>query len=117
MFTGQILTIIIFAIFVLIALIAVAVKKRRKADYDYYAVFVMGLVWIVFGLIFRNEPLGLMGVLFVIAGLVHKKEWSPRRDWDGLSSKEKLMKASIISIAVIAGGVSWFLVQSISLGL
>ena len=58
--TGIIILAIIALILVVLAMIftiKIAKSKKRKRAPDYYALFIMGLIWLVVGIPLDNTPL------------------------------------------------------------
>ncbi len=100
----------------LIILVAVAamVKRKIKTPTDYYTFFIIGLTWLPLGIIFGNYALSAMGFAFMIAGLVHRKEWKKNhRPWSKLSKEEKNLKRWImiaIGILVVLGVVALLII-------
>ena len=103
----------VLVLFLLIAAFALQKKKKRKPDY--YVFFIMGLIWLPFGIIMDNSVLWIMGLLFMIVGLAHKKEWKKNRlTWDKLDKNEKKIRAALIiflALLVLTGIVFYFLAQ------
>jgi len=92
----------------IIAVIAVA-KKKGKHEPDYYAFFVMGLIWTLTGIVpflihgFDNtyisfNGLFVMGVIFLIIGLANKDKWKNRKTWQDLDPVQKKLKIALIVI-------------------
>ncbi|MCD4666489.1 hypothetical protein K8R47_01615 [archaeon] len=103
--------IILFAIVFLIL-----VKKRKKPiPTDYYNFFIIGLIWFPFGVIFDNIAFSVMGLVFMIIGLVNKDKWKKnRRMWKDLDKTERNIKMWLIiflGILVLLGLVMLFLVN------
>jgi len=69
--------------------------------------FIMGIIWLVFGIPLKNYTLSIMGIIFAIVGLVNKGKWKKNRQrWETLSPEEKKWKIAIIvvlSLLVLAG--------------
>jgi len=109
-----ILIVILFAIFIV-------KNKGKKHKTDYYAFFIIGLIWTIFGMfsyIRYKEFNGLfaIGIIFLILGLVHKKEWKKNHiTWSQLDKKEKKLKLIIIGVGVLLlflGIVVFYLMNS-----
>jgi len=114
---------LVLALLILFAIIAVIfAKKGEKRPTDYYALFVMGVIWLPFGVIIRltNDDLFLgnlfmmLGLVYSVLGLAHRKEWKKNhKSWKQMSDKKK--KANMIisiglGILVLIGLVAFYLV-------
>lgn len=101
LFTVLAIMIIIFVTM----LIARCRYKKFKADY--YALFWLGLFWMILGLPEKNYSLSVLGFIFFIIGLAKKSKWKENhRSWNELTSKEKRFKLiliAIVSILLLAG--------------
>jgi formate hydrogenlyase subunit 3/multisubunit Na+/H+ antiporter MnhD subunit len=79
---------IIFGIAILLILLLIfIVFVRRKTVIDYYSWFWIGILWVVIGIIFGNNILMVMGLIFMFFSLINKKKWRKNH-------KEKLKKLS-----------------------
>ena len=102
---------VILALLILFGIIAIIMaKKGKKRPTDYYNLFFMGVIWLPFGVLmwFMNKESSLgtifsiIGFLYIIIGLAHKKEWKKNhKSWKKLSNKEKKMKRIIIIILTL----------------
>jgi ABC-type sugar transport system permease subunit len=101
------LIVVVMIIFgVIIAYLFSRNKKGQKTP-DYYAFFIMGLIWFIAGLIFRNSPLGITGAIFILLALFNIKEWKQNEvKWHQLSKFEKRLRIwvliSLIIILIVA---------------
>lgn len=100
----------------LLGLLVVAfVLKNTKRPPDYYAFFIIGLIWLAVGLPFKNYALWTMGLVFVAIGLSHKKDWEKNRiKWGKLSKNEKsirIVSIIVLSILVLLGLVAWLAME------
>ncbi|MFH1294683.1 MAG: hypothetical protein ABIH90_01945 [Candidatus Aenigmatarchaeota archaeon] len=108
------IALVALAILVLVAvLLTYKAKKNKKQKPDYYAFFVMGLIWtitgpIIWALSFFAEgmpslfstPLFPVGVVFLVVGLANKNKWNKR-----LPSIEKRNRLLLAATALILIGV------------
>jgi len=109
--------IIVAVLIVVLAIVAVfQLRHGKKRPIDYYNLFIMGVIWFVIGLPFDNSALWMLGVVFMIAGLTHKKDWKKnRRTWKDYNKKEMktliwLMVAGLV--LVLMGIIVFYLVQN-----
>ena len=103
-----IVLVIIFVVVVALAIASLLLQRKRKEAPDYYALFIMGIIWLGAGLPLKNYPIWVVGLVFVIVGWVNKDKWHDnRKKWDELNSLEKILKAFLIAILTIllAAGV------------
>ncbi|MFC1728620.1 hypothetical protein ACFLZ7_04105 [Nanoarchaeota archaeon] len=92
---------------IILAVVAIYAKKKYKRPMDYYNLFIIGLVWFVIGIPLGNSVLWMLGLVFMIVGLSHKKEWKKnRRKWKDLKKGERKLVLGItiiLSLLLIAG--------------
>ncbi|MGD9276812.1 MAG: hypothetical protein PVJ67_06600 [Candidatus Pacearchaeota archaeon] len=106
---------------ILLLVLAVIFKKGQKHRTDYFAFFVIGLIWLPFGIVFQilapENFIGMMfiflGLAYIILGLSHKKDWKKNQKcWKQLSKKErkiKLILTIISGILVLLGLVAYYI--------
>jgi len=103
----------IAVILVLLFVLMILFRKKVKAPTDYYVFFIIGLTWLPLGLVFKNPALWGMGLVFMIVGLTHKKEWKKNhRPWNKLSKEEKKFRKIVIialGALVLIGFIAFFL--------
>ena len=108
---------IMISIVVLIVLLAVVYfwinKGKKRRPVDYYSLFVIGLVWLPFGIIMKNPFFFIMALVFLGLGLVNKDKWKAnRRRWKDLDKIERravLVITVVLMLLVFAGLVAWYL--------
>jgi flagellar basal body-associated protein FliL len=88
---------------------AVLVKKNKgKHETDYYSFFVMGIIWLPFGLVIRlfdsDSYIGnmfiVLGLAYTIIGLVNRKKWVKKKI---TPEKKRLMWISVIIGLIVFG--------------
>ena len=87
-------------------------KNNEKMKTDYYAFFVMGIIWLGAGIPLKNYALSVMGLVFMAIGLKHKDEWKEnRQSWDNLSPADKKVKMLLIGFLtlILVVGIIFFL--------
>ena len=96
-------------IFGIIAVIFFLKNKGKKRHTDYYSFFVMGIIWLPFGLLMRimdsDSALGVifiaLGISYIALGLAHRKDWKKNHiPFNKLSNKNQKTK---IIISIILG--------------
>ena len=96
------LAILIALIVLLVVFIIVAATSKKKMKTDYYAMFIMGLVWLVVGIPLGNNTLMTLGLIFAMIGMVNKDKWKKnRRAWKHLSKLERKMHIAILIILTV----------------
>ena len=103
----------VLGILILFAVIVLFLRKKYKAHPDYYVFFIIGITWLPLGLVFQNPALWGMGLVFMIIGLVHKKEWKKNhKPWSRLTKEEKKYRKiliTVLGILVLIGFVFFLL--------
>ncbi|MBU0894201.1 MAG: hypothetical protein KKF48_03630 [Nanoarchaeota archaeon] len=98
---------IIFAIALVLIVLGVAFavinfKRKKKTPVDYYALFVMGIIWLVLGILFDMAVFWILGLVFAIFGILNKAKWKKnRRTWKDMDKFEKKVVITIIIILLI----------------
>lgn len=115
---------IIFAILGLIVVLGIAVvfvaRKKKKHEPDYYAFYVMGIIWTLFGVVslalntilqldftFTNTPLLSMGVIFLALGIANKDKWKKNRK--KIRGSRALVLVGLGVVALVLGIVLFIL--------
>ena len=67
----------------LILLLVIAIIKKKKQEPNYYAFFIIGLVWTPIGIIGMiadgSSVFFIMGLVFLTIGLTNKDKWDKKR--------------------------------------
>ncbi|MBT3397602.1 hypothetical protein HOA55_03565 [archaeon] len=97
---------LILALLILFGVIAILMaKKGKKRPTDYYNLFVMGVIWLPFGIIMiiSNLTIGIvfiaLGASYMTVGLAHKDKWDKNhKTWNQLGKKERKLKQIILIV-------------------
>ena len=108
---------ILLVMFVLLILLAVGVSYfafiiPKKVTPDYYALYLMGLIWLPTGIVIGDSGLGILGTIFMAVGLIHKKSWKRNhKPWSKLTKKQKKEKIRLTSwiLGLVIVGLMFFL--------
>ena len=119
---GDTFPLIVFLFFILMIIFGVIVaylfskNKKGQRTLDYYAFFIMGLVWFVGGLIMKNSPLWIIGLMFLLIGSFNHKTWKQNEfKWRDLSKREKRLRIWIFVflLLILIGGLLFvFLIKN-----
>ncbi len=94
-------------LFVLLIIAIIVMMRRKSFKPDYYSLFMMGLIWTAIGIPLKNFFMSALGIIFLVVGLMHKKEWKQNRQaWSKLSKKDKKIRIIILvvlGLLVLAG--------------
>ena len=104
------LLIAILLAIILLAILAIFIK--RKTPIDYYSLFIMGIAWFVLGLPMKNYALSIIGLVFMIIGFKNKDKWKKNKSLNKLTKKQKWIR--IILSVVLGILVAAFIVLFIS---
>tara|TARA_Y100000310_G_scaffold261734_1_gene271199 strand:- start:145 stop:423 length:279 start_codon:yes stop_codon:yes gene_type:complete len=81
---------VLIILLVILAIFAYISRDYQKQEIDYFAFFLIGIVWLIIGATIKNNILALMGFIFGITGFIHRRDWEKnRRDWIRLEKGEK----------------------------
>ncbi len=90
----------IAVLIIILGILCFFVYRKKQCGPDYYGIFIIGLIWLPIGLLMKNPGLGIIGIGFLILGLVNKEKWNQKKcEWKKMSSKEQ--KTKIVTIAVL----------------
>ena len=103
---------ILVAIIVL-ALLAVFLRKKDKTPPDYYSFFILGICWIPLGLAMKSYAFSAMGLVFMTIGLVNKSKWKQNhiafKDLPQGKKRLKLIITVVLGFLVALGFVAYYL--------
>lgn len=107
------LLIAIGVLIILFLIVAVFIKKGKKKPTDYYSLFMMGAIWVPFGIImifmepdFSMGPFFfVIGWIYFVMGIIHKDEW------------KKNQKANLIKNDWLRGVVIGLLALLVAIGI
>ena len=91
----------IVALLVLLGFISWFMIKHRKRNCppDYYAFFLIGLVWVPIGFSLDNYFMSALGFVLMIVGLMHRDAWKKSRHcWEKVDSKSKRLLAGMLAL-------------------
>lgn len=102
--TSYIIVMILIGLIVAGLGVAVAVKtKGKRKEPDYRAFFMMGAVWLPFGIVFyitsKNIVFLAMGFVFFITGLANKDKW--KKPESAPQNRKKLMIGLSLGIVLL----------------
>ena len=111
---------IVFALAILIIVVGVLTiilnLKPKGKSVDYYALFIMGIIWTAAGLIVRNFYFSGLGLVFIIISFANKDKWEEnRKHWNKLNKDEKRLVLGmiiILGLLVLAGVVALLLIKN-----
>lgn len=94
--TGVLVSILVGLI--LLILIFFLIKKNKKIEHklNYKVFFILGVIWIPIGVSTKNYVFSILGLTFLIIGLVNKDKWKDENKWSDISPEQKKIKLSII---------------------
>ena len=105
------LLIIVLGVFALIT------NRKSKTPPDYYNLFIIGMIWFCAGVPLKNYALTILGLVFMLLGIMNKDKWKKnRRTWKNLSKKQKRIKmivVGILTLLLLAGIIVLFLSKKV----
>jgi len=106
------LLITILVLLIVLGIIAFfALKGKKNFQPNYYALFLLGLVFFIIGLATDNYMLWILGIIFFIIGITHKGKWKKRKAWTTMNKKERKVSVILMIIlgVLVITGVVFFL--------
>jgi len=110
---------ILVGVFVLLlAVVAILVRKKYPRPTDYYAFFWIGIFWVVAGIflfIFNQDyTFFIMGFLLATFGFINRSKWKKNRvKWKNLKKLEKIIQGILIAFLafIIAAGIASLVIK------
>ena len=97
---------ILLVVLAVLAIVAFKFSKKKHKP-DYYAFFIIGIIWFPIGVAMKNYALWIMGLVFFILGLANKDKWESNKiKWGKLTKQEKILRVIVIiflGLLVLAG--------------
>ena len=97
---------LIIGIEVLMILVVVFIWRAnqiKRRPVDYYLFFILGIIWLSFGLATETIGLWMPGLIFTIISLFHRSEWKKNRvRWCDFTEEEKrFRRIAIIALTIM----------------
>ena len=107
---------IVFFVIIILAIITFKKMNQEKKEIDYFILFVLGIIWLPAGISAENYILSLMGLIFILTGILNKNKWKkPEDNWKNLTLNQKRFKIIIISLLgllFLTGLIVWYVFSS-----
>jgi len=84
-----------------LAIIAFSLPKKKMVPIDYYALFILGIIWLPLGIPLKNPGLTIMGLVFIIISIANKGKW--KKNHHSYSQLSKTKQRFIILTSIILG--------------
>ncbi|MDY6788254.1 MAG: hypothetical protein SVK54_09050 [candidate division WOR-3 bacterium] len=115
MYDIRALVIVFYAVLLFIVLIVfLALNKRYETQKDFLGFFIMGIVWIIAGIVLKMWGLTVAGIIMALIGIVNVKKWKDfNEQWNNLSSKDRRIKIvlmTVLGLLVFASMILYFTV-------
>ena len=76
-FTGAAMMVLIAVI--ILGIVGTIAVIRGGYKTDYYAIFILGMVFIPFGIILYMNVFIVLGIIYIIVGWMHRKQWKKKK--------------------------------------
>lgn len=106
---------ILILIGLVIAIIATIIKRKENRKPNYKILFIIGICWVPLGIATQNFVFIIVGLTFLIFGLLNRKSWKNQPKWEDLSPAEKKIKIALILfllVILILGVVFFFITKN-----
>ena len=91
--------ILIVGLILVLAVLIFSLYKHRKKNYrpDYRGLFILGVIFLFLGILMSLSVFWIIGVIYMIVGVVHKDKWKKnRRTWNKMKKNERKVFIGII---------------------
>jgi hypothetical protein len=109
-----ILIILVALIIIVLAVFFLVSKRKETKAPNYRTLFTIGIIWVPCGIAIKNYALAIIGLVFLIIGLVNKNKWQDEKRWTELTPIERRTKLAIVIIGgllLIAGALLFFFMK------
>ena len=87
---------------ILLAIIVWLGKYIKKRSVDYYTLFIIGIILLLFGFFIETIILWLPGLIVMTLAIAHRSEWKKNRlHWSDLTEEEKRFKRRVAIVLFI----------------
>ena len=110
--------ILIALVIVILGILAIFFIKAKEGKHkvDYYSLFIMGVIWLVVGVLLNNSILWILGIVFFVIGLANKDKWKKNRtDWKKITKKQKnilYIATAMLFLLLVAGIIVFWLTNA-----
>lgn len=96
------ITISILILLIILGIAALLFTKRPHKP-DYYALYTIGIVWMIAGIPLKNYALSAIGLILSIIGITHKDEWKKNRKQLAKTERKMIiaLTAGLILLVII----------------
>ena len=107
---------IVGVLIIVLAIVFLVLRRKEHRESDYRAFFILGLVWMVIGIVeyFTSREFSIfliLGLVFLALGLSHKDRWGqPRRLLNEREIRIQKIIMIIIALLVVIGLLIFLLV-------
>lgn len=115
-----IISIVVLIFLGLIMSLVLIKNKDKKQKTNYYSLFVMGAIWVPFGLIMsyleKESMIGglffILGWIYFVIGILHKDEWDKNKGPYLIQNKKIRLFVMIgLILLLILGVIAFFLIR------
>ena len=85
-------------VLLLISVVWMLFSRRKKHEIDYYAMFILGVIWVPLSLVQENYIFSSIGLVLAVIGLANKDKWKTNR-----KSIARMGKGERLIITVVTG--------------
>ena len=107
---------IVGVLIIVLAIVFLVMRRKEHKEPDYRAFFILGLLWLVIGLVeyFTSRDFSIflvMGLAFIAISLPHKDRWGkPRRRLNDREIRiQKIIMVTIAILVVLGLGIFLFI--------
>jgi len=98
-----------------VAVIISVKNKGKRRETDFYNLFNLGLMWLIFGIVFQIAVLWILGLAFTIAGIANHKKWDAwrysRKNLKKTDKRVRLILLVIGSMVIVLGGMVFWMAK------
>lgn len=90
----------------LVIFFGIMLLTKKKHEIDYRGWFYIGIVWLAVSLLYKNSALFIMGMIFMILGIINRSKWKAQKPWKKLAKEEKRRKKIVmivLGVLVLSG--------------
>lgn len=107
---------VVILMIAMLGAIVMLTRKEKKNVIDYFEWFMIGIIWLILGIILRDLLLLSLGLVFSAVSYYNKKVWKKNHKanaWDKLTKFEKKIKIVLMimmAVLIVLGLVIYIMI-------
>ena len=93
---------VVLVILLLAAIAWMFFGRKKKHEVDYYALFILGIIWLPIGALIENYTFVAIGAVLTLVGILNKSRWRTNRKYvNKMGDRERLVITIVTGLLVL----------------